>query len=104
MEKRPPVQGLNQIIEGFAQMGTDGANERCIIGDMMMDLNDVYGDDWREKEEDEIVCVGLNVNGLKKDMWKEKNDSLRNFMYQMKSDIIALQEVNLRWDMLPNNE
>ena len=81
--KRPPVQGLNQIIAGFAQVGTDGVNEHCIIVRVMMDLNDVYGDDWRGKEEDEIVCVRLNVNGLRKDIWKEKNDSLRKFLHQM---------------------
>ena len=99
----PLVVKLSSPQPGFALVGTSGVDVCCSRG-AMMDEDDVYGDEWVRKEEDELVCVCLNVNGLSKDIWKEKNDSLRNFMHHMKSDVIVLQEVNLRWDILPHNE
>ena len=85
------------------QEGTVGANECCVI-DTMRYLNNVCGDNWKGKEEDEIVCVGLNVNGLRKDMWKEKNNSLRNFLHQRGANLVALQEINLHWNKLDSSE
>ena len=45
------------------------------------DLNFIYGDDLGYKDESEIMIMCLNVNGLKKDKWKEKNNNLRNFLH-----------------------
>ena len=70
-------------------MGTSGVNVYYYRG-IMIDYDGVYGDEWIGKEEDELICICLNVNRLRKDMWKEKNDSLCNFLYQMNSDIIGL--------------
>ena len=50
------------------------------------------------------MCLSLNINGLRKDSWREKNDSLHNFLTQSLAEIIALQEVNLNWDKLPVKE
>ena len=45
----------------------------------MGNINDYYGDRKINKEKNEIVYINLNINGLKK--WKEKNDSLCNFLH-----------------------
>ena len=56
------------------------------------------------KKEDEIMCISLNINGLSKDMSKEKHDTLQNFLHRMESDIVGLQEINLNWDKLKFKE
>ena len=40
---------------------------------MMNNFNNNYRDDWVEKNENEIVCMSLNVNGLRREIQKEKN-------------------------------
>ena len=49
-------------------MDTNGINEYCFIGSIMKNFNDNYRNDWIGKEEDEIICVGLNINSLRRDM------------------------------------
>jgi len=61
----------------------------------MKDLNNIYKDDIKVKEESQITIVSLNTNRVKKEKWKEKNKNLRNFLYQKAAGIISFQEVNL---------
>ena len=49
--------------------------------DTITDRNDTYRDQLVNIEENEIVCIGLNINKLQKDKWKEKNNTLHNFLY-----------------------
>ena len=70
----------------------------------MTDKDDVCRDEQIGKDEDKLACISLNVNSLRKDIQKEKHDSLRNFLHQMNSYIVGLQEVNLYWDKLLSNE
>ena len=51
-----------------------------------------------------MVCLSLNMKGLKKNLQKEKNEALYNFLYQSNTKMITLQEINLNWDKLPINE
>ena len=53
--------------------------------------NGTYEDCLVNKEENKMVYVSLNVNGLQKDKQKEKNNTLRNFLYQIGAEMIALQ-------------
>ena len=65
--------------------------------DTITNKNDTYGDYLVNKEENKIVCISLNINGLQKDKWKEKNDTLCKFLCQIGAEIIALQEININW-------
>ena len=58
----------------------------------------IAGEDWTYEEEDELVIVGLNSNGLKTESWQQKNDAIRDFLLQAKADLIAVQEANVNWN------
>ena len=64
----------------------------------------VYGNTNNFINDNEMVCLSLNMNSLRKDSQKEKNDSLCNFVTQSSAELVAMQEVNLNWDKLPERE
>ena len=49
------------------------------------------------KQEDKIICISLNMRGLKVEVWGIKNDILRNVLIQSNADIMGLQECNINW-------
>ena len=51
-----------------------------------------------ESNDGSILCLSLNVNGLKLEKWKAKNDRLQQFLKMYNFDIMGLQETNLNWD------
>ena len=51
-----------------------------------------------------MIYLSLNVNGLIKESWKEKNGSLYKFLSYTLAEIIRLQEVNLNQDKLSLQE
>ena len=61
-----------------------------------------YGDDWApDPSESTLVCGFLNVNGLRREKWKEKNNALFKFLFNKQFDITGLVETNLHWPSLP---
>ena len=69
----------------------------------MNDNNYVYGDTLdlnRDANDGSILCLSLNVNGLKQNHWKAKNDRLRQFLKGYNFDIMGFQETNLNWDQV----
>ena len=64
-----------------------------------------YGDEWAsDPSESTIQCGFLNVNGLRKDKWKEKNNSILKFLFTKNFDITGLVETNLHWPSLPPHD
>jgi len=55
----------------------------------------IYGKEFYEEEEEEMIVVSLNMNRLCKEEWKEKHDCLRNFSYNISAELIGLQEINI---------
>ena len=65
------------------------------------ELKIIYGDELetnRDIYDDSVLCLSLNVNGLKHEHWKAKNDRLRQFLKKYEFDIMGLQETNLNWN------
>ena len=62
----------------------------------------IYGDelDPYADYDDSCLILGLNLNSLIKDNYKEKNDSLRDFVRKYNWDIMAYQEPNLNHDLV----
>ena len=60
----------------------------------------MYGDNLnmdRDVNDDSVLCLSLNVNGLQKSNWKVKNERVRNLLKNYEFDIMSLQEINLNW-------
>ena len=49
-----------------------------------------FGDRQSRKKEGELVCSSLNVNRLRYEDWKIKNNSLCNLLLNYKADLISL--------------
>ena len=61
----------------------------------------MYGDELQsDATEATMLCGFLNVNGLRKERWKEKNNALFKYLFKKKFDIIGLSETNLHWPSL----
>ena len=60
-------------------------------------LNESFGDYFSPNKEEEITVISANINSLRMEEWKAKNDVLREFFVQSEADIIALQETNVNW-------
>ena len=88
--KSPLVGVLNKFSTGFTLADTSSINKCYELGGIMIDQDNTYGDDQKGKEENKIIIVSININGLRKEIWKEKNNVLHNFLHQMQSDIITL--------------
>ena len=43
----------------------------------------------------------LNVNGLRREKWKEKNKALLSYLYKNEYDIVGLNDIILHWPSLP---
>ena len=64
-----------------------------------------YGDTLTPLRLDDNLRIGfLNVNGLQRERWKEKNAALLNFFYRYKFDIINMVETNIFWPLLKHND
>ena len=63
-----------------------------------------FGDRWRGKEEEELICISLNVNSLRHEKWKMKNDCIRDLLLTYKVDLITLQEINLNCSYITPKE
>ena len=62
--------------------------------------NYTYGDELdmnRNPYDDSLLCLSLNLNGLKQEQWKVKNEQLRKYLKNYEFDIMGFQEVNLNW-------
>ena len=46
----------------------------------------------------------MNINGLKTEGWKAKNDMLRDFFIKSNADAIALQETKTNWMKMPQRD
>ena len=47
-----------------------------------------YGDQWApDPSGSTLVCGFLNVNGLRKEKWKEKNNAIFKFLFNKQFDI-----------------
>ena len=57
-----------------------------------------YEDPFIAKKNNIIICISLNIKGLKVDKWKAKNEILQDFLLQSKVDLIRLQEININWN------
>ena len=51
----------------------------------------------RDPYDDSLLCLSLNLNGLKHKQWKDKNKQLRKYLKNYEFDIMGFQEVNLNW-------
>ena len=61
----------------------------------------VYGDKLTNIKDETQLLVGFtNVNGLRKEKWKEKNRALVKFLRYYKFDIFGLAETNIHWPSL----
>jgi len=58
-------------------------------------FNEPFGDHFSPNKEEEIMVVSTNINGLKTEGWKAKNDILRSFLVRTEASIMALQETNV---------
>ena len=56
------------------------------------------------KEEDCLLFGFINVNGLRKEKWKEKNATIMNTLRRYKFDAVGLAEPNLHWPSLPHGD
>ena len=64
-------------------------------------LYEEYRDYFSPEKEDEITVVLVNINGLRVKGQHAKNDLVYNFILGTEADIIALQEVNINWNLVP---
>ena len=67
----------------------------------------LYGDKLelnRDSYDDSILCLSLNLNGLKQSHWQAKNDKLNTFLKNYNFDIMGFQETNLNWDLIGTND
>ena len=78
--KHPLVRELREFRIEFILADTCGLNECCSLG-IMINKEDIYRNNGRGKEEDKIMIVSFNINGFRNEIWKEKNDSVRNFLH-----------------------
>ena len=58
-------------------------------------MGDSYGIQFDASKEEEIICMSMNINGLHTNSWRAKNNLLREFLVNSKSDIVGLQEINM---------
>ena len=72
--------------------------------DAINNRNNTCRDYQVNKEEDEITHISSNANRLYEDKWKEKNNNLHNFLYQIGAKIITLQEININQKKIKSNE
>ena len=62
----------------------------------------IYGDELlAHKDDSSLLMAFLNVNGLCREKWKEKNKTLLSYLYKKEFDIVGLIEINLHWPSLP---
>ena len=67
----------------------------------------IYGDKLennRNSNDGSILLLGLNVNGLRSEKWKAKNDRMKAFFKKYNFDIMGLQETNLNWEKVPTQD
>ena len=63
----------------------------------------VYGDDLETNTDtynDLVLCLSLNVNGLKHEKWIGKNNRLQQFLRKFNFDIMGFQETNINCDQI----
>ena len=52
----------------------------------------IYGDELEMNcnvYDDSVLCLSFNLNGLKREQWKEKNERLRKFLKNYNFDIMG---------------
>ena len=84
---------LRCILIGLIYSDIRDVNECCSI-DNTITMNNYHRDYFSPKKEEEIMVISLNVNRLKTEGWKAKNDIVRDFILELDADIVALQEIN----------
>ena len=63
---------------------------RCMYGEELQQLHD----------EDNLLLRFFNINGLKKEIWKEKYIRVMITLKYYNLDIIGLSEVNIHWPLV----
>ena len=78
-------------------------NVYCPIGDTMVGNRNSgsYRDLLSKTEDNKLVYLSINMNGLHYEGWKVKNDMIRDFILKSKAEIIGFQEINLNWGKVP---
>ena len=90
--------------DGSDGVTTDRHNDNLPILPRRQYADLIYGDELEatlEHDDESLLLLNLNLNGLVKDNWKAKNDMLRDFLKKYDFDIMVFQETNLNWSVMP---
>ena len=61
----------------------------------------MYGEELQQlNDEDNLLLRFFNINGLKKEIWKEKYIRFMITLKYYNFDIIGLSEVNIHWPLV----
>jgi hypothetical protein len=85
---------LRAILVAFTYLGIRDIN-KCYKIDNASTMDDFYRDHFSPKKEDEITVISLNINSLRTEGWKVKNDLVRDFTLGLDANIVTMQEINI---------
>ena len=54
-----------------------------------------YRDQFKANKDKEITILSANINRLRTEEWRAKNNQVRDLLLSIKANIIVLQEVNI---------
>ena len=100
MKQRAPVRILKLIIVELILVGVSSI-DICYRMNNTRAIEEVYGDQFYSDKEKEITVLSLNVNRMRTEGWAAKNVLLRDFILDLKAEVIALQETNVNWFKVP---
>ena len=83
----------------FAILGNTVRGEE-IINNMMIPIVEYYfyRDLFIATKNNVIMYISLNIEGLKVEKQKAKNEMLQDFLLRFNIDLIGLQEININWN------
>ena len=79
---------LRLIVAEFIYSGIRDIDMCCSMSNIRAEL-DYFGDKFIADKDDEITIYLVNINSLRKERWKAKNDQVRDFILSTKADIVV---------------
>ena len=84
------------LIVWFTHSGIRDIDVSCSVNNTTLG-KDYFGDEFDREKDEETSIFSVNINGLRTEGWKVKNDQVRDFVLSTKADIVAFQETNFIW-------
>ena len=80
---------LRAILVGFIYLGIWDTIDYYKMDNTSI-VDNFYGDYFNPRKEDKIAVISLNINSLRTEGWKAKNNLVRDFILESDANIVTI--------------